>query len=331
MNDDQMDDLVVQGAKDYNEPGDGSARGDVGAHQRSAPGRALDAGGRRPASPAALRTWASVRRRGGGGPGAWHRHRSPARASVGWSVVGRRRQARRHGGRARNSTAEPSATVANGDSIDPGASHRKRRTRNVAPKSWRPPTSRRQRAGLWSKRQPRLPARGAAAPRRKRGDDHRRSARRPSAARWTRRSPAGRESCLSTTRMLEASPVTQDPTMKRLLEDLDLVIVQISALRDSWDEQSRRPRSHRTIDQQARRHQQAAQHPSRPECSGGHLRNDNAEDSALHLCPDDIRRCRRRAAAGDGAHRPRGNGAVRPVRRPGRLALSARPPGHHRR
>ena len=33
---------------------------------------------------------------------------------------------------------------------------------------------------------------------------------------------------LSTTRMLEASPVTQDPTMKRLLEDLDLVIVQIA-------------------------------------------------------------------------------------------------------
>lgn len=33
---------------------------------------------------------------------------------------------------------------------------------------------------------------------------------------------------LGTTRMLEASPVTQDPTMKRLLEDLDLVIVQIA-------------------------------------------------------------------------------------------------------
>jgi hypothetical protein len=33
---------------------------------------------------------------------------------------------------------------------------------------------------------------------------------------------------LSTTRMLEASPVTQDPTMKRLLEDLDLVIAQIA-------------------------------------------------------------------------------------------------------
>jgi hypothetical protein len=33
---------------------------------------------------------------------------------------------------------------------------------------------------------------------------------------------------LSTTRMLEASPVNRDPTMKRLLEDLDLVIVQIA-------------------------------------------------------------------------------------------------------
>jgi hypothetical protein len=33
---------------------------------------------------------------------------------------------------------------------------------------------------------------------------------------------------LTTTRMLEASPVTRDPTMKRLLEDLDLVIVQIA-------------------------------------------------------------------------------------------------------
>jgi hypothetical protein len=33
---------------------------------------------------------------------------------------------------------------------------------------------------------------------------------------------------LSTTRMLEASPVVQDPTMKRLLEDLDLVIAQIA-------------------------------------------------------------------------------------------------------
>jgi hypothetical protein len=33
---------------------------------------------------------------------------------------------------------------------------------------------------------------------------------------------------LGTTRLLEASPVTQDPTMKRLLEDLDLVIVQIA-------------------------------------------------------------------------------------------------------
>src|SRR5205085_360691 len=33
---------------------------------------------------------------------------------------------------------------------------------------------------------------------------------------------------LSTTRMLEASPVAEDLTMKRLLEDLDLVIVQIA-------------------------------------------------------------------------------------------------------
>jgi hypothetical protein len=33
---------------------------------------------------------------------------------------------------------------------------------------------------------------------------------------------------LSTTRMLEASSVTDDPMMKRLLEDLDLVITQIS-------------------------------------------------------------------------------------------------------
>jgi len=32
---------------------------------------------------------------------------------------------------------------------------------------------------------------------------------------------------LSTTRMLEASPATQDPTMRRLLDDLDLVISQI--------------------------------------------------------------------------------------------------------
>jgi hypothetical protein len=33
---------------------------------------------------------------------------------------------------------------------------------------------------------------------------------------------------LGTTRMLESSPVAQDATMKRLLEDLDLVIVQIA-------------------------------------------------------------------------------------------------------
>ena len=33
---------------------------------------------------------------------------------------------------------------------------------------------------------------------------------------------------LSTTRMLEHSPAAQDPTMKRLLDDLDLVIVQIA-------------------------------------------------------------------------------------------------------
>jgi hypothetical protein len=33
---------------------------------------------------------------------------------------------------------------------------------------------------------------------------------------------------LGTTRMLEHSPAAQDPTMKRLLEDLDLVIVQIA-------------------------------------------------------------------------------------------------------
>ena len=32
---------------------------------------------------------------------------------------------------------------------------------------------------------------------------------------------------LSTTRMLESSPATDDPTMKRLLEDLDLVLAQI--------------------------------------------------------------------------------------------------------
>src|SRR5262245_30050865 len=33
---------------------------------------------------------------------------------------------------------------------------------------------------------------------------------------------------LSTTRLLEASPVANDPTMRRLLEDLDLVIAQIA-------------------------------------------------------------------------------------------------------
>ena len=33
---------------------------------------------------------------------------------------------------------------------------------------------------------------------------------------------------LTTTRMLEASAATKDPTMKRLLEDLDLVITQIA-------------------------------------------------------------------------------------------------------
>jgi hypothetical protein len=33
---------------------------------------------------------------------------------------------------------------------------------------------------------------------------------------------------LGTTRMLEASPVTADPTMKRLLDDLDLVLMQIA-------------------------------------------------------------------------------------------------------
>jgi hypothetical protein len=33
---------------------------------------------------------------------------------------------------------------------------------------------------------------------------------------------------LSTTRLLEASPVAKDPTMRRLLEDLDLVIAQIA-------------------------------------------------------------------------------------------------------
>ena len=33
---------------------------------------------------------------------------------------------------------------------------------------------------------------------------------------------------LSTTRMLEASRGTDDPTMKRLLEDLDLVLAQIT-------------------------------------------------------------------------------------------------------
>jgi hypothetical protein len=33
---------------------------------------------------------------------------------------------------------------------------------------------------------------------------------------------------LSTTRMLEASPVNEDPTMKRLLDDLDLVLMQIA-------------------------------------------------------------------------------------------------------
>jgi hypothetical protein len=33
---------------------------------------------------------------------------------------------------------------------------------------------------------------------------------------------------LGTTRMLEASPVTDDPTMKRLLDDLDLILMQIA-------------------------------------------------------------------------------------------------------
>ena len=172
MNDDQMDDLLIQGAKDYNEPG-AVPREEMwarlsAARQRGAPAPWSTFGRRK-----RLRTWAAV------GVAA-------AAVLVLGIVIGRRLERPaasqpiivavtpgRPGGTPSPRRRRP---LANGrvdeDSVIQQLRSRRRRTPSVAPRSWSPPRRDGSGAGLGARRQPRLPARGAAAPRRQRSHDH---------------------------------------------------------------------------------------------------------------------------------------------------------------
>lgn len=193
MNDDKMDELLIQGARDYNEPGpvprdDMWARIEAERHGRGASGR--------------------------GGSG------SPAPRPWRWAVAG---------------LAAAAVVLAVGIVIGRGLE------RAVAPG---PPNVARQTtpapndSPATSKQFAEAPGTDSVASlayrlvvlRHLAGSEAMITAFRSAARRgevdaqiadWSRE-------LLNTTRMLEASPVRQDPTMKRLLEDLDLVIVQIA-------------------------------------------------------------------------------------------------------
>jgi hypothetical protein len=224
MNDDQMDDLVVQGAKDYNEPGvipreEMWARISAARHAaRSNP--AVDI--RRPRR---VRTWASV-------------GFAAAAVLVLGIAIGRRLE-RPSAGRSSIVAAKPgdtastheptrvtpSTTVAKNDSLikqlrtETNNTHR--RAEELATAA---PSGNTQDSGPNASLAYRLVVLQHLAGSEAMITSFRSSAERGEVdaqiASWSRE-------LLSTTRMLESSPVTQDPTMRRLLEDLDLVIVQI--------------------------------------------------------------------------------------------------------
>jgi hypothetical protein len=227
MNDDQMDDLLIQGAKDYNEPGQ-IPREEMWARLSEARKAARTAPAADVRQPRRLRTWAAI------GVAA-------AAVLVLGIAIGRRLE---------RPAASQSPTVAT-TPVAPPVAHEPPPTapstavaqaKNISDdsliKALRTQTRNTQRraealaangstqdSGPNSNLAYRLVVLQHLA-----GSEAMITAFRSSAkhgevdaqiANWSRE-------LLSTTRMLEASSATQDPTMKRLLEDLDLVIVQIS-------------------------------------------------------------------------------------------------------
>ena len=159
--------------------------------------------------PRRVRTWVSRRRGRGCSPrrsasrsvaASSIRRRASRRSSRATPAVRRRRPTRVASRRRRRS---PTA-IRSIQQLRTQTQKTQRRARRACVDDRRPA----ERTGLGPEHQPRLPARGAAAPRRQRSDDHVVPLVGASAARSTRRSRAGRASCLSTTRMLESSPVT---------------------------------------------------------------------------------------------------------------------------
>jgi hypothetical protein len=224
MNDDQMDHLLVQGAKDYNEPGMVPREemwGRISAARHAA--RSLPAVDIRQSRRA--RTWVSIGVAAAAvlvlGIAIGRRLERPSAGQS--SVVAAKPgdTAAAHG----TQPVGPSATVANGDSLIKALRTETKKTQRRAEElATAAPGGNAQDSGPNASLAYRLVVLQHLAGSEAMITSFRSSAERGEVdaqiASWSRE-------LLSTTRMLESSPVTQDPTMKRLLEDLDLVIVQI--------------------------------------------------------------------------------------------------------
>jgi len=207
MNDDQMDELLIQGARDYNAPG---------AVPREEMWQRIRA------------ERAAAKRDARGGRRTWVWISASAAAAVVLTagiLIGRRLER----------TTPPAPSVA----LVPGIVTPRQEVPSVKPESLVPRLREETR-----KTGQRVQSLAAADPRAEQpslayhlvmlqhlaGSEAMITAFRASARRGEvdAQIAAWSKELLATTRMLEASPVTQDPTMKRLLDDLDLVIVQIT-------------------------------------------------------------------------------------------------------
>jgi len=225
MNDDQMDELLIQGAQDYNEPGE-VPREEMWARLSATRNAARSVPAVDVRQPRRVWTWLSV------GIAA-------AAVLVLGIAIGRRLERppvtpapvvattpNAPAGTTDSPPNVPANTVATGDSlIQQLRTETKKTQRRASELATTVPAGNGQDSGPNSNLAYRLVVLQHLA-----GSEAMITAFRSSAKRgevdaqiasWSRE-------LLSTTRLLEASPVTQDPTMKRLLGDLDLVIVQIA-------------------------------------------------------------------------------------------------------
>jgi len=224
MNDDQMDELLIQGARDYNAP-NAVPREEMWA--RIAESRRAPAVATPPVHTRSITTW------------TWVRVAVAAAVVLAVGIgIGRRLERRPPAGAATTPivAVQPVVVSPARDSAGAGAATK---TDTIVPKLREETRNTDRRVRELAAGTPAAPRRDATDPslayqlvvlRHIAGSEAMITAFRASARRgevdaqiasWARE-------LLGTTRLLEASPVTQDPTMKRLLEDLDLVIVQIA-------------------------------------------------------------------------------------------------------